>query len=149
MKLKKQLKVKSFRNKWEKLLLNFQLCNTNINAYIRDCFREAPITYSQYTILNIITSAEEPVNQLYIKKRIIEHDSDVSRLIARMIQIGVISKKPSKLDKRHAEISITAYGQQQLLEIKEKIHSVDEVFFNLSGKEVKQLNELLDKVRLS
>ena len=148
MKLKKQLKVRTFRNKWEKLLLNFQLSNSNINAYIKDCFRDAPITYTQYTILNIITTADKPVNQLYIKKRIVDKDSDVSRLIARMLQLGIIVKKPNKEDKRHAEISVTPLGEQHPLDIKEKIHSVDKVFFNLSKKEVKQLNDLLDKVRL-
>lgn len=148
MKLKKQLKVKSFRNKWEKLLLNFQSCNATINRYILDCFREAPITYSQYLVLKILAAADKPVNMLYIKERLIENDADISRLIVRLKDMKLVSKKPNPTDKRHAEISITAEGIEQLKEINQSIHSIDEVFFNLSAKEVKQLNALLDKVRM-
>lgn len=148
MKLKKQLKVKSFRNKWEKTLFNFQLSNAKINSYIRDCFRDAPITYTQYLVLKMLKAAESPVNMLYIKERIIENDADISRLIVRLKDMGLVDKKPSPADKRHAEISITLYGSEQVDEMNRTIHSIDEVFFNLSAKEVKQLNQLLDKVRL-
>jgi DNA-binding MarR family transcriptional regulator len=148
MKLKKQLKVKFFRNKWEKTLLNFQLCNSNINAYIRDCFRESPITYTQYLVLKILQSAGEPVNMLFLKERLVDNDSDMSRLITRLQDMGLVTKKPNASDKRHSDIDITKAGIMQLEEINEGIHAIDEVFFNLSTKEVKQLNTLLDKVRL-
>ena len=148
MKLKKRLKVKSFRNKWEKLLFNFQTSNAKINSYVRDCFREAPITYPQYLVLKILNSANKPVNMLYIKERIIENDSDISRLIVRLKDMGFVDKKPSPTDKRHAEITLTPEGLQQLEIMNQSIHSIDEVFFNLSSKEVKQLNMLLDKIRI-
>lgn len=149
MKLKKQLKVKSFRNKWEKLLLNFQLSNAQINSYIRDCFRDASITYAQYLVLKILKTANGPVNMLYIKKRIVENDSDISRLIVRLKTLGYVDKKPNPADKRHSEITITPEGLEQVELMNQTIHSIDEVFFNLSAKEVKQLNALLDKIRIT
>ena len=147
MKLKKRLKVKEFRNKWEKLLFNFHLASSNINQHIRDCFRDAEITYQQYLVLKIIDSADDVVNNSYIKARVIDKDSDVSRLIKRLLDLNLITKSINATDKRHSEIRLSNDGQNALQQIEERIHAVDEVFYNLSSKEVKQLNELLDKVR--
>jgi len=146
-KLKKVLRVDSFRNKWEKVLFNFQLANANVNKHIRDTFRNLEITYTQYLALKIVSEAEGPVNNAYIKKRIIDNDSDVSRLVNRLIQLGFLSKQAREDDKRHSEISITESGLEQVARVKKSMHSVDEVFYNLSAKEVKQLNLLLDKIR--
>lgn len=147
MKLKKFLKVKVFRNKWEKLLFNFQLANSNINTHIRDCFRDMEITYQQYLVLKIISEAEDGVNNAYIKERIIDRDSDVSRLLARLQQLDLVKKSINASDKRHSEIRLTPKGEQTFNEVNTRIYSVDEVFFNLSSKEVKELNALLDKIR--
>lgn len=147
MKVKKVLKVDSFRNKWEKLLFNFQLANSNVNTYIRDCFRDSDITYAQYLVLKILVPCNDPVNVSYIKERILEKDSDVSRLVQRLVDLGLVTKTLNPSDKRHSEIAITAKGLEQFNQIESEIHSIDEVFFNLSPKEVKLLNELLDKIR--
>ncbi len=147
MKLKKALKVKGFRNKWEKLFFNFQLTNVTINKFVRDCFRESSITYSQYMVLKILNDCEEPVNILYIKDRFIESDSDISRLVRRLVDLNLVSKTASPTDRRHSEISITVTGQEQFKDVQTRIHAIDEAFFNLNSKEVNQLNELLDKIR--
>ncbi len=147
MKLKKRLKVKEFRNKWEKLLFNFQLASSNINQHIRDCFRDAEITYQQYTVLKIINEADDVVNNSYIKRRVVDKDSDVSRLIKRLHDLKLITKSINASDKRHSEIRLSYDGKKALKLIEDRIHAVDEVFYNLSSKEVKQLNDLLDKVR--
>lgn len=136
-----------FRNKWEKLLFNFQLANSNINTHIRDCFRDMEITYQQYLVLKIISEAEDGVNNAYIKERIIDRDSDVSRLLARLQQLDLVKKSINASDKRHSEIRLTPKGEQTFNEVNTRIYSVDEVFFNLSSKEVKELNALLDKIR--
>ena len=85
---------------------------------------------------------------MYIKKRIVENDSDISRLIVRLKTLGYVDKKPNPTDKRHSEITITPEGLEQVELMNQTIHSIDEVFFNLSAKEVKQLNLLLDKIRV-
>ncbi|MBO6517612.1 MAG: MarR family transcriptional regulator [Bacteroidia bacterium] len=147
MKLKKLLKVKAFRNKWEKLLFNFQLANSNVNQHIRDCFRGSEVTYQQYLVLKIVFEADDAVNNSYIKQRILDRDSDVSRLLKRLLDMGLIRKSINASDKRHAEIRLTEKGVATYEEIAARIHTIDEVFFNLSSKEVKALNMLLDKIR--
>ncbi len=149
MKLKKLLKVKAFRNKWEKLLFNFQLANSNVNNHIRDCFRDSTVTYQQYLVLKIVYLADDAVNNSYIKERILDKDSDVSRLLKRLQDLKLVRKSINSSDKRHSEIRLTDEGAQVYKEIELKIHTVDEAFFNLSGKEVKILNGLLDKIRES
>ena len=148
MKLKKLLKVKAFRNKWEKLLFNFQLANANINSHIRDSFKGTGVTYQQYLALKIIAQADgDVVNNSYIKRRMLDKDSDVSRLVQRLTDMKLVSKSIRATDKRHAEIRLTTSGLEKYQEIEDRIHQVDEVFFNLSSKEVKTLNDLLDKIR--
>lgn len=150
MKLKKLLKVKSFRNKWEKLLFNFQLANANLNQHVRDCFRDSMVTYQQYLVLKIIAQAEDDaVNNSYIKDRVVDKDSDISRLITRLQDLNLVRKSINASDKRHSEIRLTEEGLKVYQEIEDRVHTIDEVFFNLSSKEVKVLNGLLDKIRES
>ncbi|MCB9262149.1 MAG: hypothetical protein H6607_07220 [Flavobacteriales bacterium] len=147
MKLKKQLGIVKFRNKWEKTLLNFQLANARINLQIRDCFRDETITYNQYQVLKIVANSKQPATNTSIKNSIIDNDSDVSRLVSRLISMKLLSKTVDKDDKRFAHISLTQTGKETLQNIESKIHSLDEVFFNLSTKEATALNNLLSKIR--
>ena len=149
MKVKKVLQLDNFRNRWEKLFFNFQLTQSNINRYVKNCFKNAPITYQQYMVLSILSGANEPVNQAYVKERIVDKDSDVSRLIGRLVQLGYITKKLRPDDKRHALIELSDSGRAVHEQMLGQIHTIDEVFFNLSRAEVKQLNAILDKIRES
>jgi DNA-binding MarR family transcriptional regulator len=148
MKLKKKLKLKEFRNDWEKLLLNFQLCQNDLQAHLKECLKPHKLTFQQYNVLRIIDQAKKDnVTNLYIKERLVERDADVSRLVVRMAQAGLLNKLIDITDKRKSKISISDEGLAKFEAVNKDIQNVDRFFYNLGKKEAKTLNSLLDKLR--
>jgi len=148
MKLKKVLRKKSFRTSWEKLMLNFQLTNVRLNEHLKRFFADHGITYQQYNVLQVIAQSKKgKVNSLYIKSRIVEKDADVSRLLSRLVVRGLVIKTPKPTDKRQSLIELSEEGLALMESIEADIHLLDRFFYNLSRKEVKQLNGMLDRIR--
>jgi len=150
MKLKKVLRKKSFRTSWEKLMLNFQLTNVRLNEHLKNFFADHGITYQQYNVLRVIAQSKAgKVNSLYIKSRIVEKDADVSRLLSRLVTRGLVVKTPKPTDKRQSLIELSEEGVALMEKIESDIHMLDRFFYDLSRKEVKLLNGMLDRIRAS
>ncbi|MFT4522614.1 MAG: DNA-binding MarR family transcriptional regulator [Bacteroidia bacterium] len=130
-------------------MLNFQLTQVEVSQHIRDGFEDTGLTYQQYNVLKIVAEAKKgkDVTINYIKDRLVEKDADISRLIDRLKESGYVNKTPKPTDKRHTIIELTEFGKSELNNLKERVHFLDEVFFNLNSTEVKQLNMLLNKIR--
>lgn len=77
----------------------------------------------------------------------LDKNSDVSRLLDRLVIKKLISKTQCPNDKRAADISISDDGMKLLGKIDNRIEELDVIISNLSAKEAEQLSSLLDKVR--
>lgn len=148
-KLKKELVVEGFRNEWEQLQLNLlSTCNW-INQNLRNIYADLSITPQQANVLRIINeAAPNPINIEGIKAKVTEGDADMSRMINRLVVLKLIDKQVRRTDRRQSDIMLTESGKAALLNIEEKLMESDKMFFNLNKKEVKELNLLLDKIRL-
>lgn len=150
MKIKKALKIKKFRNPWEKVRINWFYTNNWLSNEVRSIFRDTDITPQQFNVLKIIANADEPhnISSSYIKKRLVERDADISRLINRLEEIGLIRKASSTIDKRKMEITLTDLGTEMVNDFSKKEKAMDRLFKVLSREEVRQLNGLIEKIRI-
>lgn len=148
-KLKKELVVEGFRNEWEQLQLNLLSTSNWINQNLRNIYADLSITPQQANVLRIINeAAPNPINIEGIKAKVTEGDADMSRMINRLVVLKLIDKQVRRTDRRQSDIMLTESGKAALLNIEEKLMESDKMFFNLNKKEVKELNLLLDKIRL-
>jgi DNA-binding MarR family transcriptional regulator len=148
-KLKKELGVEGFRNEWEQLQLNLLSTSNWINQNLRNIYADLSITPQQANVLRIINeAAPNPINIEGIKAKVTEGDADMSRMINRLVVLKLIDKQVRRTDRRQSDIMLTESGKAALLNIEEKLMESDKMFFNLNKKEVKELNLLLDKIRL-
>lgn len=76
-----------------------------------------------------------------------DKNSDVSRLLDRLIIKDLVSKSKSPDDKRAADVVITKNGLNLLSSIDAKIKSLDNIVGNLTEAEAEQLSALLDRLR--
>lgn len=76
----------------------------------------------------------------------IDKNSDVSRLLDRLLTKNIVTKKTSSNDKRAADINLTEEGLELLKAIDKKQSQIDGVLL-LSEDEATQLSDLLDKSR--
>ena len=76
-----------------------------------------------------------------------DKNSDVSRLLDRLLLKGLILKTQSPDDKRAAHIEITPKGLELLRASDTQVSHLDNIMSNLSETEAVQLSQLLDKLR--
>ncbi|MDD3722662.1 MAG: MarR family transcriptional regulator, partial [Lutibacter sp.] len=74
-------------------------------------------------------------------------NSDISRVIDRMLTKKLVARKECKQDRRQKDILISQLGLDYLAKIDAHEKELDQKMQHLSPKEVIQLNNLLDKIR--
>jgi len=147
MKIEDEIKSK-FENEHQKGLINLLYTNYYVGSKMRNYFKPFDITNQQYNILRILRGQQpKPASIGLLKERMLDKNSDVSRIIDRLLKKDWIERTECKSDRRQKDIIITKKGLDLLSKI-----ALDEtqnlnIISNLSIEETEQLNFLLDKIR--
>ncbi|NLJ21276.1 MAG: winged helix DNA-binding protein, partial [Bacteroidales bacterium] len=74
-------------------------------------------------------------------------NSDVSRIIDRLYEKGLLSREENSQDRRQKLVDITDKGLELLNTMFDCEKASDRLLSNLSLQEIETLNSLLDKIR--
>lgn len=147
MKIEDEIKQQKFKTPHQKAVINLIYTTSWMQGKQKDIFKTFNITLQQFNILRILrgqhpnsTSATE------IKSRMLDKNSDVSRLLDRLLAKKVITKRVSPSDKRAADVNLTEEGLELLKAIDKKQNQIDNVLL-LNDEEAAMLSDLLDKSR--
>jgi DNA-binding MarR family transcriptional regulator len=149
MSIEKDISQRSFRNEYQKGIINLIYTYNWMNEKMKKVFDKEDITGQQYNILRILRGAAKPISTLQIRERMLDKMSDTSRIVDRLVLKGLAQKTICKDDKRLVDVSITTQGKALLEKIDKYEKEMDAIFGNLSDVEAKTLNKLLDKIRHS
>jgi len=145
MKIEDEIKQPKFKSPHQKAVINLIYTANWLHTCQQEFFKPFGITYQQFNILRILRGQlPKNISASEIKQRMLDKNSDVSRLLDRLIAKKLVDKKTCPNDKRAADISITKQGLLLLNEIGDLR---DERAINLTNEEAQQLSELLDKCR--
>ena len=112
-----------------------------------DFFKPHGITAQQFNILRILKGQHpKSISATEIKLRMLDKNSDVSRLLDRLLAKNLISKKTCPNDKRATDVNITEPGLELLKALENYQNELDGVL-RLNQSDAAQLSELLDKCR--
>ncbi len=148
MKLEEEIVQQKFESDYHKAAVNiFYTSNWLANLH-SDVFKPYNLTIPQFNILRILRGQYPGVvNLKLIKERMIDKMSDVSRLIERLREKGLVDRKTCESDRRHMDIGITQKGLDLLKACDEDLKEINKRFSILNDAEVETLNNLLDKLR--
>lgn len=148
MKIEDEIKQPRFRDIYQKVAVNLLFTSNWLEARQHDFFKPFGITTQQFNILRILRGQHpNAISGVEIKSRMLDRNSDISRLLDRLIKKDLVSKSQSVNDKRAANVLITQKGLELLASIDEKFVEAERGHFNLSEDEAQQLSQLLDKSR--
>ena len=147
MSLEKDISQVSFRNDYQKGIINLIYTYNWMNEKMKKVFDKELITGQQYNILRILRGAGKPISTLQIRERMLDKMSDTSRIVDRLVLKGLAKKNICKDDKRLVDVSISVDGKKILATIDQYEKDMDAILGNLSDAEAKTLNKLLDKIR--
>lgn len=106
------------------------------------------LTQQQFSVLQILRANKpQPMSTSQITERMIDRNSDTSRVVDRLANKGLVEKKTSGSDKRLVDVFITKDGTKLLQKIDRRYSTLDKISSNLSDRQIKQLNKLLDTLR--
>ncbi len=138
-----------FRNEYHKGLINLTYTVKLLKYEFHKSLKAHGLTEQQYNVLRILRGfrSQAPLSIGFIKQRMLDKDSDVSRIVDRLFEKGLLSRKENPDDRRQKSVEITTNGLQLLDKMFSCEKKADTLLKNLSMDEVKQLNYLLDKIR--
>jgi DNA-binding MarR family transcriptional regulator len=138
-----------FRNDYHKGLINLTYTVKQLSYEFYRSLKTHDITEQQYNVLRILRGfiSEAPLSIGYIRERMLDKHSDVSRIVDRLYERGMVSRIENSSDRRQKVIEITNKGLSLLDSMHDCEKNVDKLLVKLSEEEVLELNRLLDKIR--
>ncbi|HNT51194.1 MAG TPA: MarR family transcriptional regulator [Cyclobacteriaceae bacterium] len=148
MLLEKEIRQEKFSSVYHKASVNILytgswLYNVNLNY-----LKKFGITPEQFNVLRILRgSLPKPMMLADIAARMIDKNSNCTRLVEKLRQKGLVNREICKNNRRQVDISITERGQQVLKKIDADTPDWIQVIEKLTRTEAKELNRILDKLR--
>jgi len=148
MNIKEEIKQTRFRNHYQEISINLIYTHAWLANKHKEFFNRFGITSQQFNILSILRGQHpNKISGAEIKARMMDKNSDVSRLLDRLIAKNLIEKSQCPNDKRAADVSIHENGLKLLEEIDRHVSELDTLVSSLTEDEAAQLSQLLDKLR--
>lgn len=147
MTLEKKIQQSKFKSPQHKLGVNLLYTSHIISYLLHQQFKDLEITHQQYNVMRILRGQHpKPCNLKLIKERIIDRMSDASRIVDKLIAKGFVERRECKADRRNVDLLITQKGLDLLTSLEHVDQSFVELFKNLTKEDIKNLNDLLDKL---
>lgn len=138
-----------FRSKTQEALLSLLRTADVAKHRFSDIFGGEAITFQQYNVLRILRGAgEDGLPTLDIGERMIERQPGVTRIVDRLENKGLVSRRRCVDDRRRVWCSITQDGLDLLARLDDPVDAADrKMFASLSEEDVQRLIDLLDELR--
>ena len=147
MKIEDEILQTKFQSAHQKALLNLIFTSNWVQHKQLGFFKRFGLTPHQFNILKILKGQyPKSISGTEIKNRMLDRNSDVSRLLDRLALKNLIDKKICPLDKRASDVSITQAGLDLLDNMSRFQKEMDHVLA-LTPEQAVQLSDLLDKCR--
>lgn len=147
MKIEEEIKQQRFVSPNQKAVINLLYTANWLLTRQKEVFRPHNLTLQQFNILRILRGQHpKSISATEIKSRMLDKNSDVSRLLDRMTAKGLVSKKTSINDKRAADVNLTSEGIALLTELDKIQHQIDNILVLTEGDAL-LLSDLLDRSR--
>jgi DNA-binding MarR family transcriptional regulator len=148
MKIEDEIKGR-FRNEYHKGLINLTYTCKQLSYEFYHSLKEHGLAEQQYNVLRVLRGfrSEAPLSIGFIKERMLDKVSDVSRIVDRLFEKGFVSRKENPEDRRQKSVEITDEGIELLDKMFNCEKKADTMLSNLTLDEVVELNRLLNKIR--
>ena len=148
MKIEEAIQQPKFRNDYQKAVVNLMYTSGWLNSRQEEFFKPFGITPSQFNILRILRGQDgKSLTGAEIKGRMLERNSDISRLLDRLGRKNLIQRTQCPNDRRAINVTITKAGLAILKEIDGQIDRSEKKLIKLTQAEARKLSALLDKAR--
>lgn len=146
--LEKLIKLSTpFVNPYYKAVVGILYLETLIMQDLDKYLARYKLTYQQFNILRILKGQyPKGVKLSLLQERMLHKQSDVSRLVNRLVKTGMVDKKEDELNKRRLCITLSEQGLTMINAIDVDGDMFKSVMVELNIPEIEHLNKLFDKI---
>jgi DNA-binding MarR family transcriptional regulator len=145
--IEKLIVQKKFKSSYQKNMISLFYTVNLLSDYQQKLFKDSKITRQQYNALRILKGQYPESSTVgLIKERLIDKNSDASRMVDRLCKLEFVERLESKTDKRAVDVRITKKGLKLLDKLSDKVENFESPLRVLSKKESEILNTTLDKI---
>jgi DNA-binding MarR family transcriptional regulator len=150
VKLEQAIQSTKFKSEVQKAGLNILYTAWWLKTVMSKELKEFGLTHEQYNVLRIL-KGKYP-DQMCVRDiacRMIEKNSNVPRIVDRLVLKKLVKRCTSEIDKRETVITLTQSGITILEATTEIVNKLMDEQVSISQEEAKNLNWLLEKIRES
>ncbi len=137
--------ISKFQDEKHKFCLNIFYANGWLTNFYTSKLKKFGITTQQYHILRFLEMYySEPTSINLLKQCMPEKQSDVSRLIDRLVKVGLVERNICPLDRRKMDVIINQKGLELIRSISVEEQTWIDELINLSESDTKIVNQLLE-----
>jgi DNA-binding MarR family transcriptional regulator len=148
MTIEEELKTQKFQDEYHKATLNVMFTASWLKNKVFQILKNYNLSHEQYNVLRILRG--QSPNSLCLREisaRMIDRNSNTTRIIDKLEAKGLVACAQSAADKRELNIRVTTTGLALLAEIDTDFNTYQPHLSNLTIEEARILNQLLDKMR--
>lgn len=145
MRIEEEINQEQFNNSRQKAGMNIIFTANWLSNQYASALKSIDLSLQQLNVLTILKGQDDhtaPVN--LIRDRLIDRMPNVSRLLNKLMEKGLIHKDRNISDQRVVHIQLTAKGEQVAAKGRELFDAVN---YQISDEQAQILNGLLDKMR--
>ncbi|MCT4639354.1 MAG: MarR family transcriptional regulator [Bacteroidales bacterium] len=148
MKIEEEIKGR-FKDEFHKAHINIIYTAKQLTYNLLQILKKHDLTEPQYNVLRVLRGymSEGPVKIAFLKERMLDKSSDVSRIVDKLYSKGYVDRTECASDRRKKDIVITKRGLKILLALDRYNLESNSSVLKLTEEETAELNRLLDKIR--
>jgi DNA-binding MarR family transcriptional regulator len=148
MSIEKAIQQEKFGNEYEKAAINILFTSSWLHHFNSSRLKQFGITPEQFNVLRILRGSHpKPLMLAEITCRMIDRNSNATRLVEKLRQKGLVRRELCENNRRQVDISITDKGLSALKKIDAAESEWIDTLKNITKAEAAELNRILDKLR--
>ncbi len=139
---------KHYNNQYKRLIANLHRTDGYIFNFFQQKLSPFDISVQQYVVLRHLQDAyPNALTVSEVKERLADHNSDVTRLIDRLVAKSLVTREVDSENRRRVNLKLTESSYRFTAEVAEQFKDFESIVSHLTDEEVQTLNSLLDKIR--
>lgn len=137
-----------FEGPHHEALLAVLLANASVERMLDDAFEGTGMTVPQYNVLRILNGVFPGAHpRMEIARRMVRRAPDLTRMLDRLVRMGLVEREKGDLDHRQSLARITHKGRELLDQMHPKVAHINQILSRrLSEQEACSLVDLLEKI---
>jgi DNA-binding MarR family transcriptional regulator len=147
--IEEAIKQKHFQYPSQKAAINLLYSASWLGGEMKKALDPFDISWQQFNILRILKGQKEkPASLKLLTERMIDHTSNTSRLIDKLVKKELVKRISCPKDRRQVDISLTDRGHQIVKNASKAMDSqMDSVLGHMDDGALLELSDLLDRLR--